>query len=214
MSTNVSYIKGGVKLQCNVSSYPAPRPQGAWPIPAFADAESSLIGLTLVAASGSAISNILVQSTGPLPGSTSASWTVSDQAYQGTAPNPLPVAQSIPVILSSGQNLTFTIINPMAGATHNVWLTRIDAGKVTVFPCSTITTPADPTQAAITTAQTTANTANTNANTANTNASAAQTTANNAASAASAAQTALAAIANQNVLTAVIEACLATSEEI
>lgn len=144
MSTEQSNVRGGIKIRCNTSQFPAPRPRGASPIPAFQDAESSHLNLSLMGVVGSYISDIQVN-TGPLPGGSACSWTLSDQCYPtGTTPDPLPNPIVYPVTLQGDDTLTFTVHQPLAGADHNIWLTRTDAaGKVTVFPSSPITTPPD-----------------------------------------------------------------------
>ena len=150
MSTTVNYTKGGIKVQCDVSLYPAPRPQAAYPIPHFPNADSSLLSLTLFAVANQAASGIQVAPSGTLPGGPSAVWTLFHQAYQGT-PSPLPTPDALALTVVNGAFVALQFPNAMNGATHNFWLMSVDGTKTTVFPLSEITTPADPTQVNIST---------------------------------------------------------------
>ena len=143
MGSQTSYFKNNIKIQCNTSLYPAPRPQASWPIPAFPNAETSLLTLAAVNLTGQAVKAIQVQSAGPLPGNVSASWTLYHQYYQGT-PATLPQADTVPVTILGGV-LNVTVPNPMAGATHNFWLQMSDGVRSVTFPLAQITTPVDPT---------------------------------------------------------------------
>jgi len=142
MATKVGYVKNGIQIECDTSTYPAPRPKAAWPMPLFPCTESSLLQLSLYAVSGQNTSGIQVQSTGVLPGSSSAQWSLFHQYYQGTpASLPFPEFGYANVV---GGILNQTFPAPMANATHNFWLQRDDGGRITFFPLSTITTPQDP----------------------------------------------------------------------
>ena len=141
------YIKGGIRIPCNTSVFPAPRTQAAWPVPAFPGVENSLLTLTRVPLANTPIGGIQVVSVGPLPGGTNASWTLFHQAYQGT-PADLPAAVAIPLTLTSMQ-FTYLDANPLNGAVHVFWLQRIEAGQTTVYPTASIDTPEDATQAAL-----------------------------------------------------------------
>ena len=140
MSTETTYTRGGIKIQCGSSRYPPPQPKGAWPVPAFTSAESSLITVTLVNLTGGAI-GIRVQSVGALVGGSSAAWAILDQFWQGTAPDPLPQPTVIPVTLGNG-TLDYTITAPLTGATHRIWVRRTEAGQVVDYPYSEVSVTA------------------------------------------------------------------------
>jgi len=143
MTSSVGYSKGAIKIQCKTSLFPAPRPQGSWPIPNFPGTESSLLALTLVAVANQSASGIQVASAGVLP-STSAAWTLFHRYYQGTAPSPLPAPDTIPITLDNTGKFTITLSSPMAGATHLFWLQSVDGSKTTTYPVGQLTTPVDP----------------------------------------------------------------------
>lgn len=190
MATKVEYLRNGIKIQCSTSRYPAPRPKGAWPVPAFNSAESSLISLTLVPLEGTAIGGILVASTGSLPGGSpgisslvfspgsprTSPWTLYHRAYQGS-PASLPAPVAIPLTLDANLQFSMMIPTPMPGATHVFWLRRVEGGRTTDFPSATISTPADPTQETLADLQQAAIDLATAANAAMTAASTAQSTA-------------------------------------
>ena len=95
MSSDVTYIKGGIKIQCDTSLFPAPRPQTAFPVPSFPSVQTSLLALALVAVANQAASGIQVTPAGTLPGGSTATWVLYHQAYQG-APAKLPAPEAIP----------------------------------------------------------------------------------------------------------------------
>ena len=151
MASTPKYIKGGIQIQCNTSLFPAPRPRSLFAVPAFHDACASLITPTLVAILDSGAAGINVVSTGPLPGATTASWTLYDQCWQGDTPENLPIPLAYPVVLNATNSLNYTISYPLANATHTLWLVRIEAGKTFTYPSSSLTTPIDTTQSNLTT---------------------------------------------------------------
>ncbi len=145
MATQNTYTKNGLLIQCNTPLYPAPRPQSAYPIPTIQTlgSASSMLTLSLVAVPNQAISGVQVTSA-PLPNlsGSNAAWTLYIQQYQGS-PNPLPLAQAIPVT-PLNNIISYLIPSPMAGSTINVWLGSVDGVQTTTYPLATITTPVDP----------------------------------------------------------------------
>ena len=149
MASSVKYIKGGVSISCDVSLYPAPRPQTLFAVPTFSDACASLITPSLVAIQDSGAAGIHIVSVGPLPGAATASWTLYDVCYQGSVPATLPQPLAYPLTLDKSNNLNITISYPLANAVHILNLIRIEAGKTYTYPSAEITTPVDPTQATL-----------------------------------------------------------------
>lgn len=149
MSTSVSYVKGGTVISCSSSTLPRPRPEAAWPVPAFDSTSLSLLSLTLVPVAQTGRSGVQVQSTPvALPGNASASWTLRWIAYQGSAPAN-PTWHSVPVTWP-GVNLLLD--NVMPSATLVAYLQRVEAGQTYTYAQISIATPTDPTQANISSA--------------------------------------------------------------
>jgi len=138
----------GVTINCDQSMYPAPVPQSSYPFPAFPSVETSLLELTLQAVSGSYVTAIQINSTGVLPGSSKAIWTLYHQYYQYPEPATLPNPDTVPLSLVAGA-INQLLVNPMADAIHNFWLVCVDGTQTTTYPPSTITTPADKTSGVI-----------------------------------------------------------------
>jgi hypothetical protein len=186
MSTTVSYVKGGIRIQCDQSAYPAEEPQTAYPIPNFPGVQLPQITAATVAITGQGAAGINVQSTGPLP-APAATWTLYDQAWQGSTPATLPTPTAIPVTLTNGM-LNYTLSQPLAGASHSLWLESVDGKTTTTYPPILLTTPTDPTSGNISAASAAAAAAQSTANSAVSAAATAQGTASAAASAAATAQ--------------------------
>jgi len=146
MSTGVSYVKGGTKIQCGTSTLPRPRPRMAWPIPTFPGTSQSFLTLALVTVAETARKGVRVSTTAAgLPGSSAASWTLLWTAYQGAAPEPL-TWNAVPVQWPA---ISLLLENVTPSATVEAYLQRVEAGQTTRYPRVQITTPADPTQGAI-----------------------------------------------------------------
>ena len=139
MATQVAYVKGGVKVQCSVSAFPAPRPQSAYPIPHFPNAETSLLILQLYSIANQANEGISVSPAGVLPGGSRAVWTLFHQYYQG-APAVLPTPEAIPLTVINGAFNSLQFPNALNDALHIFWLQSVDGTKVTVFPPARIST--------------------------------------------------------------------------
>ena len=144
MASNVSYVKGGTVIQCDVSVLPRPRPQMAWPIPVFTGTANSFLTLTLQPTAQTGISGVLVATPQTLPGTGAGEWTLFWTAYQGTAPSTL----SWTAVPFNWANTSVTglpalsqLINPLPGATFIAYLQRVEAGQTYTYASAQVTTP-------------------------------------------------------------------------
>ena len=159
MSTSVSYVKGGTKIQCDSSVLPRPRPQLAWPVPTFSGTGESLLALTLQAITGSGTVGVLVTTPTALPGGPTAAWTLYWTSYQEIVvvvdPTIIPPLEPVVVLppesawtsqavpnAGLGDGLLLT---PPNGSQVSCYLVRIEAGQTTRFATISTTTPVDTT---------------------------------------------------------------------
>lgn len=142
MATRLDISKTGIRLVCEVSAHPRPRPRGAWPVPDFPPAAgNSMLSVTLEAIPGASRKGIRVTSAPEkLPGGSDAVWSLHHAAYQGDAPETLPwVSQTV-----SAPKFSLLIPDPMPKAFHRFRLRRVEGGQTVDYPEATIATPDDP----------------------------------------------------------------------
>lgn len=142
MGTTLEYGKSGLRIVSSNTSRPSPRLQSVYPIPPIPVAQATLLDVTLETVAETGRKGIRIVSRGTtLPGEASTVWTLLHACYQGTVPATL-AWEEIPV---TGSKLSMLLDLPLPSATHRFRLRSVLAGQTTLFPESTITTPADTT---------------------------------------------------------------------
>lgn len=148
MTTRIDYVKGGVKIVCDTSIIPAPKPKSAWPIPVFSGTDHSFLSITPVAMDQYSRSGLQIDSVSYLPGSLNASWTLFWTAYQGTPPSTLAwnqVTVKPPADGLTAYTVSIFLNQVLPDATFLAYLRRVEAGKTYTYATITATTPSDST---------------------------------------------------------------------
>ncbi len=147
MATALKRTKTGLRLACDVSARPVPRPRLVYPIPNLPVLQAQLLELSLEAVAESARAAIRVRSKGgSLPGGPNAVWTVLHDVAQDQDAGTLNQTEALPV---PAIPVDLLLVDAVPSALHTFALRRVEEGQTTVYPALAITTPSDPTQATI-----------------------------------------------------------------